>query len=193
MAPKTSEQNLEIREFKRKLIMDSACDLFANHGFFDTSISRIAKKAGISKGLIYNYFDSKEQLLKALVLEGLETFYENFDQNNDGILTREAFEFYITRYFSLLQENKKFWKLYFAIVIQPPVLQLLDEDLRKFGAPMVQTMFKYFEDNGYDDPATELAFFSALLSGLAIKYLNAPEYFDLEKLKSKIFSIYHIK
>ncbi len=192
MAPKTSEQNLEIREFKRKLIMESACDLFANHGFFDTSISMIAKKAGISKGLIYNYFDSKEQLLRALVLEGLETFYRNFDQNHDGILTQKEFEFYITQYFSLLQKNPKFWKLYFAIVIQPPVLELLDEDLKKFGAPMVQIMFNYFKEKGYDDPETELTFFSALLSGLAIKYLNAPVFFDLDKLKKKIFSIYNI-
>ncbi|HRW21852.1 MAG TPA: helix-turn-helix domain-containing protein, partial [Bacteroidales bacterium] len=63
MSPRTPEQFEEIRLSKHKLILDTAMKLFASSGYHNTSISKIAKEAGISKGLIYNYFDSKEDLL----------------------------------------------------------------------------------------------------------------------------------
>lgn len=190
MSPRTTEQYEEIRESKRKLILDTACKLFANHGFYDTSISMITKTAGISKGLIYNYFESKEQLLKSLVFEGLTEFHKNFDLDHDGILSHKELEIYIDEYFNLLDKNREFWKLYFAIIIQPPVLKIVEKEMMEFSAPMVVILFNYFKDNNYEDPQAEMEFFSAILSGIAIKYLNAPEYFHLDKLKKKILSLY---
>ena len=190
MSPRTTEQYEEIRETKRKHILNTACKLFANHGYYDTSISMITKQAGISKGLIYNYFESKEQLLKSLVFEGLNEFHKNFDIDHDGILSNKEFEIYIDNYFRLLDKNREFWRLYFAIIIQPPVLKIVEKEMMEFGAPMVAILFNYFRDNNYEDPQAEMEFFSAVLSGIAIKYLNAPEYFHLDKLKRKILSLY---
>ena len=64
MSPKTSGQFKEIRADKKQLIIDTALNLFANKGYHASSISMIAKEAKISKGLMYNYFDSKEALLR---------------------------------------------------------------------------------------------------------------------------------
>ena len=47
--------------------MDVALEHFANEGYHATTINHIAKHAGISKGLMYNYFESKEALLKAII------------------------------------------------------------------------------------------------------------------------------
>lgn len=190
MSPRTREQYVEIKESKRRLILDTACTLFAHHGFYDTSISMITKAAGISKGSIYNYFESKEQLLKSLVLDGLNQFDKHFDANHDGVLTHSEFESYIDEYFNLLDDNREFWKLYFAIVIQPPVLKILEKEMQEIGAPMAKILYNYFKSNDYSDPMAEMEFFSAALSGVAIKYLNAPEFFHLDKLKKKIFSLY---
>ena len=55
MAPRTEQQFEEIRESKKKLILETALELFASEGFHTTPISRIASEAGISKGLLYNY------------------------------------------------------------------------------------------------------------------------------------------
>ncbi|PLX21155.1 MAG: hypothetical protein C0599_08290 [Salinivirgaceae bacterium] len=49
---------------KKEKIVDAAITLFGENGFHNTSISQIAKNAGVSKGLMYNYFESKEELLK---------------------------------------------------------------------------------------------------------------------------------
>ena len=58
--PRTPEQFEKIREEKRNHIMEVALECFANEGYHSTSISKIAKSAGISKGLIYNYFELNE-------------------------------------------------------------------------------------------------------------------------------------
>lgn len=43
-------------------ILQAALALFAEKGFHTTSVSQIAEAAGVSKGLTYNYFESKEKL-----------------------------------------------------------------------------------------------------------------------------------
>ena len=60
MSPRTPQQFEEIREEKMTLIMDIALEHFANEGYHTTTINHIARHAGISKGLMYNYFESKE-------------------------------------------------------------------------------------------------------------------------------------
>lgn len=62
--PKTSEQNKKIKEQKREIIISTALNLFADKGFHNTSMEQIASHAKISKGLIYNYFESKDALLE---------------------------------------------------------------------------------------------------------------------------------
>jgi TetR/AcrR family transcriptional regulator len=52
--PRRPEQFEAIREKSREKIFSASLELFANKGYDATSIESIAKKAGISKGLIYN-------------------------------------------------------------------------------------------------------------------------------------------
>ncbi|MBN2303748.1 MAG: TetR/AcrR family transcriptional regulator [Anaerolineae bacterium] len=51
---------------KRHAILDATLTLVAQHGFHGTSMSMIAKAAGVSAGIIYHYFDSKDALMIAL-------------------------------------------------------------------------------------------------------------------------------
>lgn len=48
-------------------VLDAALDLFIASGFSATRVEDIARRAGISKGAVYLYFDSKEAILMALV------------------------------------------------------------------------------------------------------------------------------
>jgi AcrR family transcriptional regulator len=54
---------------KRRQIMDGARTVFLSGGFDGASMNDVARAAGVSKGTIYSYFDSKEQLFEALVRE----------------------------------------------------------------------------------------------------------------------------
>lgn len=48
----------------------AALDLFVERGFSATRLDDVAKRAGVSKGTLYLYFDSKEDLFKAVIREG---------------------------------------------------------------------------------------------------------------------------
>jgi AcrR family transcriptional regulator len=54
---------------KRRQIMDGARHAFLANGFDGASMNDIARTAGVSKGTLYVYFDSKEQLFEALIRE----------------------------------------------------------------------------------------------------------------------------
>src|SRR5262245_27423016 len=54
---------------KRRQIMDGTRPIFLAHGFDGASMGEIARQAGVSKGTLYVYFDSKEQLFQAIVEE----------------------------------------------------------------------------------------------------------------------------
>lgn len=49
----------------------AALELFVEKGFTATRLDEIAARAGVSKGTLYLYFDSKEELFKAVIREGL--------------------------------------------------------------------------------------------------------------------------
>lgn len=52
---------------KRQLILDAALSVFLQNGYEKTKIIDIAQKAGIGKGTVYEYFDSKEALFHCLL------------------------------------------------------------------------------------------------------------------------------
>jgi len=52
---------------KQQQILAGAETLFLAHGYEGTSMSQVARQAGVSKGTLYNYFDSKAALFSALV------------------------------------------------------------------------------------------------------------------------------
>jgi len=63
MAPKVT---LEHRENTRDRILDAAETLFQRRGYHETSMDEIVRKSGMSKGAIYGYFESKEDLFRSL-------------------------------------------------------------------------------------------------------------------------------
>jgi len=65
------EQNKILRDVQQAKILSVSLDLFVNRGFAATRIADIATEAGISAGLLYHYFPSKDDILAALLQESL--------------------------------------------------------------------------------------------------------------------------
>jgi AcrR family transcriptional regulator len=79
---------------KRRQIMDGARPVFLAHGFDAASMGEIARQAGVSKGTLYVYFDSKEALFEAIVEEECRAQAEQVfaldpdDHDVEAVLTR---------------------------------------------------------------------------------------------------------
>ena len=54
---------------KRRAILDAAITVFARQGFHSSRVSDVAAEAGVAYGLVYHYFDSKDQMLNELFSE----------------------------------------------------------------------------------------------------------------------------
>ena len=59
---------MEVDKIKES-IKKAAQDLFRKYGYHKTSVNEIAKRAKIAKATIYKYFESKELLLQAILME----------------------------------------------------------------------------------------------------------------------------
>ncbi len=62
----------EQKEERRKAILMTALRLFVERGYYDTKITDIAESVPMSTGLMFHYFESKEELLFELVKMGAE-------------------------------------------------------------------------------------------------------------------------
>ncbi len=195
MCPRTPQQVKEIREEKRSLIMDVALFLFAKNGYHATSISNIAKHAGISKGLMYNYFESKEDLLSSIIEKTVTEISQYFDINKDGYLTRDEFEFFIRQVARVLNEKHTFFRLFFQVLMQAEVREHFlnsflgtgslfksAKELRDgyFISNIMKMLTDYFMRKkekpgpGYD-PYLDLNLFIITLKGFAITYIYMEE------------------
>jgi len=57
----------QLIEARRAQILDAAATVFAERGFHHATTKEIARVAGVSEGTIYNYFDSKDDLLSGIM------------------------------------------------------------------------------------------------------------------------------
>lgn len=76
--PRSKAQNEQIREERRRTILEAAVPLFAQNGFSQTGISDVARAAGVSHGSVFRYFPTKEALFQAAVLEPLADGEETY-------------------------------------------------------------------------------------------------------------------
>ena len=109
-------KNLELKKInpKEQSIFQAAYELFTEVGIDETTISGIAKKAGIGKGTFYLYFENKYDLLEKIILaktrdvlsqaiaEVKELEHENFE---DEVLS------FVDSIIEYLKENKRLLKL----------------------------------------------------------------------------------
>lgn len=93
------ETRKEQKERRRQEILYVALELFVSKGYAATKITDIAKRANMSTGLMFHYFDSKENLYAELIRMGLErTTYPGEQKYEHAIdyfvkFTEELFEY----------------------------------------------------------------------------------------------------
>ena len=187
MSPRSATQYTEIRKQKKELIMETALELFAESGFHATSMSQIAKKAGISKGLTYNYFESKNEILEEILETSSNKIYENFDINHDGILTEEEFYQFIRQTFQLINNNRRFWKLYTTVILQTNILETKKQSMVEKLAPAINLFRNFLVSKGSQDPDSDIIVISTLIRGASITMISS-EFYPYELLEDKIIT-----
>jgi TetR/AcrR family acrAB operon transcriptional repressor len=95
--PRTKEQFEKMREVSNQKIKSAAIKLFAEKGFASTNTQEIVDSAGISMGLMYRHYKSKEELFQSLIDDaagGLQDMIQAFrsDSEPKAIMTAVVHE-----------------------------------------------------------------------------------------------------
>ena len=189
--PRTKQQFDDMRAKSRQTIMDAALMLFAADGYSNTPVSKIAKKAGVSTGLMYNYFTGKEALLEAIFTEGLRMVQEMMAVLLEVEEPRAKLKMMIDESFRVAgSSDERFWKLYFNLAMQP---NLPISIFQTFGH-FIQQAFDYiagvFAELGYENPEMEARIFSALGDGVMLHYWMIGEEYRLDEVVKFMHKMY---
>lgn len=190
MAPRTPDQFQKIRLEKKALIFDAALHLFAEQGIHSTSISKIASRAGISKGLIYNYFESKEDLVRQLLFDLMDSATEMFGLTGKTSLSKADFIQIIDKSIEVVKKDIQHWKLYFAVIAQPSVLDNFMGEMLERSQAMISLYIDYFQKNFPENPMEQMRFFTAALDGVQMHILMDPENFPADFSRDMIVKLF---
>lgn len=117
----------------KDMIVDAALRLFADRGYAETSMSSIAEEAGVSKGTLYLYFSSKEEMFREMMETGFEAMLKQIGSliKKDRPVKELVYD-YISISHDFCEENKEVSRIIadnFAKVISDEFKERMDKQL----------------------------------------------------------------
>ncbi len=192
MSPRTHTQWEEIRGKSREKILNAAISLFSSIGYFSTSVSKIAQKAGVSKGLLYNYFDSKDQLLVAIVKKTLGLIEKAFDISTDEHNPNEALIILMENMFKIIETHQGFLRMIIPLSMQIREFEFINKMIFSKYDESVKKMSILLEKMEYKNPEDEARIIIAGLDGIMYQYLVLGDNLPYEKIKNGLINKYKI-
>lgn len=179
MAPLNDEQLHQIRDERKEQIMEAALKVFSRRGIVGTKMSMIAAEAGISHGLLYHYFKSKDELFTTLVqmamLGAQDAMKSIYDLQGSPLgkikyLTKEILDESGRPYFMLIHQART------SEGVPEKVKELIAQYSLKSFVDELLPVFKEGQQTGEfaaGDPAELISAYLSVLSSLMM--LNAQD------------------
>ncbi len=106
------------KERKREEIVRTACKLFAQKGYYNTTIPDIAEAMGMSVGNLYNYFSSKEELAKYIMQYSSKLLGSEIRKiNEEDISTKEKIYKIVRRFFEIAEEQPELIEYFLRVFL----------------------------------------------------------------------------
>ena len=187
--PRTPEENERIRQATKEKIRAAAMELFMKQGYYATSISDIAKHASISKGLLYNYYKGKEELLSEMVEDRIGEVVEVMAEAVSLETPSEQLKYIVNGAIDNIHKNPEVHRFYLHLQTQPEAdvelikysRLIIEENARQF-----ELQCKIFERMGEREPRKRSLYFSSVLQGIMLMISTYPQKFPIEELKEQI-------
>jgi AcrR family transcriptional regulator len=180
-----------VEEERRQQILEATWHVIAVSGFRSLRVSDVAKRAGVSSGMIHYYFDSKRDLLKA----AFERYYAHSMERRQWIMETgqgplELLKLIVESYIPVEEETLEGWRVWSELWVeglQEPDLQELNEDFYGQWRRQVAGIISDGQDAGVirDGSAIELAnMLIAMIDGLASQVLLGSRSMTAERMRA---------
>lgn len=122
----------EYKEEAKSKIVKAARVVFAKRGYHEATMDDVAREVGVSKGALYSYFASKEDILKEISLQGHQTLRDILSETCKCGSLQDAIERVYTR---ITEEYKGNLHTHFEVVAlsshDPKIRQIVHDDYEK--------------------------------------------------------------
>jgi AcrR family transcriptional regulator len=186
--PRTAAQNERIRDATRSAIVDGAMRLFAQHGYAHTTTRQIAAEAGVSAGLMYHYFESKEQLLHAVFDNCMAILDAAFTRAYEYSAPGEGLAAILRTIFTMLEADPEFWGLFYMMRTQPAIMSILGDSFRLRTGRLRALFVAELRQAGRASPEMDALLLYSLVEGTIQQYLLDPEAYPLAAVADRIIA-----
>lgn len=178
----------DVSEQRRMQIMEAAMKVFARQGIDGARIDDIVEEAGLSKGAFYWYFESKNELVTA-ILEGLfeSELIDLENTGGQGTSASERMTTFIRRVCTDLQESAEILPImfeFYALAFRDPaVWKSMEKFFRRYVqalAPVIEQGIESGEFRPLDVQEAAIAV-GAVLEGTLLLWAYDPETVKLER------------
>jgi AcrR family transcriptional regulator len=178
---KTKAKGRPLADENKEKILFTAMQLFARNGFHKTSAALIAREAGISHGLMFYHFGSKEGLLKEIIAYCVLKIggIISLNEKEPPLRQLEAMSY---RFRDSLENETHFWELYHSLAFQPDMKDGLARELIAAFDPYREQLIRIFEQLGYINARDTMQQFEAMRQGITVSFLFYGKSYPLKKL-----------
>ena len=195
MAPKVTQQyKLEVRD----KILEAAESLFSKKGYYDTSMDELVEKSGLSKGAIYGYFNSKEELFSALqdklIESSLNELRSTFAPKDSAKVKLEKAADMV--FASMVGASKEACRMSLEFGVAAPRIKSLrrvrDNQLKTLHGFLLRIIEEGVEGGEFRrdiDPDSTAWILLAMMDGLSFDWATTSFDFDWQTLKLQVKSL----
>jgi AcrR family transcriptional regulator len=191
MCPRSPERFAELREKSKAAILVAATELFAHKGYAGTTTDEIARRAGISKGLVYYHFPSKEAILEALLDTITETTLGLRALREGSVESRgAALIAFIHAWFGEIRTNPALVKLGIRFHSDPEMIRIARKKQESLLKHYIGIFSMLFTALGSRDPEAETFLLGSVLDGIGLNYTAMPDAVPLDRIEALLVHYY---
>lgn len=191
MSPRSKVLSEKMRAESRSAILSSALELFAKRGYSATTTDEIARSAGVSKGLIFSYFDTKEDILLTIFEEEIFRLIPDLDEKAGSHTPRERFVSLITAVMNMLETEPLLVRLSLRLNLDDAYRKLMRKKGKHFMDLYLSRLRKLLVQLGSKTPDLDLHLLNFAFDGIMSNYAVAPSLFPpIETIKNHLIEIF---
>jgi AcrR family transcriptional regulator len=191
--PRSATDNDLLREAARERILEGSIAAFAKKGYYAASMEDVAASAGVSKGLPYFYFHSKEELLVRALRERVAHLFEVGSAIDAQAPPGDRLAAVVNALVARVRREPDVFRLYLSLSLEKSLSRAAARALRELGTPLdgyLAATRRIFEDLGSPDPALDALIFRSSLLGIFLRFSRAMEEIPLEALCSRLVELF---
>jgi AcrR family transcriptional regulator len=198
------QRGKQIASFRKRQITRAAYEIIAEKGYNNFTMMDIAKRAGVSSGLIHHYFKDKENMLVTLLREMQQNIRLSVEQSIDSVADpRKKLEIFMEQAFGLVENEKEYIYVTFDFLTQIKFNERMQRILSKLYRGYRETIVMILRQgkaqgifNDVDEHYVATIFVSVLL-GFEQQYIvDSTAFFYREytaRIKNYIFEMVLLK